>query len=83
MSRYVYAKIEDGCIKIPQEMLSRFDIMDNSIVEISQIGETDLQISFVEDFCCPYGYTKTQERCYKCACYEGCKRTERVQKLHL
>lgn len=81
MAKYFYAKIENGSIKLPKEILDKFEIENGNVVEITQIGDVDFQLSFAEEWDCPYGHTETQEKCYKCNYYENCRRTERVQKL--
>lgn len=83
MAKYFYAKIENGSIKLPKEILDKFEIENGNVVEITQIGDVDFQLSFAEEWDCPYGHTETQEKCYKCSYYENCRRTERVQKLEL
>ena len=81
MAKYYYAKVENGCIKLPQELLEKIGGEEGDIVEFVQIGDVDLQISFIESWNCPYGNTETKEKCYKCSYHERCRRTERVQKL--
>ena len=81
MAKYYYAKVENGCIKLPQELLDKIGVENGNMLEFEQIGDTEIQLSFVEEWDCPYGNTETKEKCYKCHYHENCKRTERVQKL--
>ncbi len=81
MAKYYYAKIENGSVKLPQELREKIGAENGNMVEFEQIGDVDLQISFVEAWDCPYDNIETKEKCYKCSYYERCRRTERVQKL--
>ena len=78
--KYYYATIENGVVKIPQELLDKLGAENGDTVEFEQIGDVTIQLSFVEAWDCPYGNDEVKEKCYKCHYHERCERTERRMK---
>lgn len=72
-----YIKVENGNIKLPQEFLEKLEIKENDTIEITRIGEVDMQLSVVEEWDCIDGKPKLDDYCYKCEFCERCERTTR------